>query len=53
MFTPMPDQPGFMFMLGRPFLVAKLWFVVVLMNNNVKLVLLLLYLHLILEHFIC
>jgi hypothetical protein len=40
-------------MLGRPCLVAKLGFVVVLMNNNVKLSLLLLYLRLIQERFIC
>ena len=31
------DQPGFMFMLGRPCLVAQLGFMVVLMNNNVNL----------------
>jgi hypothetical protein len=39
------DQPGFMFMLGRPCLVAQLGFMVDLMNNNVNLALLMLYLH--------
>jgi hypothetical protein len=40
------DQPGFMFMLGRPCLVAQLGFMVVLVNNNVNLALLMLYLSL-------
>jgi hypothetical protein len=39
------DQPGFMFMLGRPCLVAQLGIMVLLMNNNVNLALLMLYLH--------
>jgi hypothetical protein len=38
-------QPGFMFMLGRPCLIAQLGIMEVLMNNNVNLVLLMLYLH--------
>jgi hypothetical protein len=39
------DQPGFMVMLGRPCLVAHLGIMEVLMNNNVSLALLMLYLH--------
>jgi hypothetical protein len=39
------DQPRFKIMSGRPCLVAQLGIMVVLMNNNVKLALLKLYLH--------
>jgi hypothetical protein len=39
------DQTGFMFMLGRPCLVAQLGNMEVLMNNNFILALLMLYLH--------
>jgi hypothetical protein len=39
------DQPGFMFMLGRPCLVAQLGIMVDLMNNNVNLALFMLYLN--------
>jgi hypothetical protein len=39
------DQPRFMLMLGRPCLVAQLGIMVDLMNNNVNLALLMLYLH--------
>jgi hypothetical protein len=40
------DQPGFMFMMGRPCLVAQHGFMVVSMNNNVNLTLFMLYLSL-------